>query len=303
MRYRVKPGKPFTQEIRSLAQHQLRTAEKALTEQPDGLHEAIHEARKKFKRVRGLYRLIAKGQKEFRARENARLRDTAASLSVVRDATALVETLDYLAGFTETPEEAQSIEHARDILKARREEVADAATDLKDDVQAAIGSCQSAIEALSELNFDDHPKKVAKLLGKSWVKTLERAHSNLAECQDNVHAEAFHELRKTAQTYWMYNSLLRDIWPSAMNAKRSQTKALVDLLGHEHDITLLVELLNLDASMLGVGEELSHLLGVIIRQQQILRREALTLAASVFQDTPEREANTISTLWMAASDT
>ena len=98
MAYHLRPDKPFTVEFVAVAEQQLSKAVRYLADKPDGAHTAIHDARKRFKRVRALYRLIQPDAKEFRSRENKRIGDMARSLSAVRDATALVETVDYLAG-------------------------------------------------------------------------------------------------------------------------------------------------------------------------------------------------------------
>ncbi|MNL53699.1 hypothetical protein D3C87_1769650 [compost metagenome] len=80
-----------------------------------------------------------------------------------------------------------------------------------------------------------------------------------------------------------------------------KAKALVDTLGHEHDLALLADLLDRETGLIGGGEEFSHLLGAIIRQQQELRRNALALAERVFADTPEREGMIVEALWIAAA--
>lgn len=299
MPYRIKPVRPLTGEIRRVAEEQLRTAIDVLTHQPDGVHEAIHEARKKFKRVRNLYRLVAYGKRDFRRQENTRLRDAAAALSHVRDATALIETLSYLQGHAETAGEQNALEHARQVLTERRDAVAAAETDLEEKVHRAIAECEAAIEAVDALSFDDGHRKAARLLAKGWKKSLRKACAALEACHEAADAEAFHELRKAGQAYWMNLSLLRDVWPSAMRAKRGEAKSLVDMLGHEHDIALLVELLNDDPGLLGGGEELSHLLGVIIRQQQVIRREALERAGHIFGD-GDQEAGIVKLLWNRA---
>src|SRR4051812_25818858 len=109
MAFRLRPARPFTAEFRSVAESQLRKAIGFLEEQPHGPHEAVHDARKKFKRVRALYRLIQPDAKAFRTLENARIRDIAQTLSAVRDATALVETIDYLATNAGSPEELAAL--------------------------------------------------------------------------------------------------------------------------------------------------------------------------------------------------
>ena len=301
MPYRIRPDHPFGEEVVAVASEQLRRAISALENQPEGLHEAIHEARKKFKRVRSLYRLVALDQKQFRAAENARLRDTARTLSVVRDATALIETVTYLENHALNDEERNALSHARAALTERRDALALAETDLPEKVSSAIAACHEAITTLEKASFPASPRKAAKLLAKGWRKGLARARSSLNDCHRSVHEESFHELRKAGQAYWMNLSLLRDIWPSAMRAKRAEAKALVDTLGHEHDLALLADLLDRETGLIGGGEEFSHLLGAIIRQQQELRRDALAIAEHVFGETPAREGMVIEALWIAAA--
>ncbi|MBW8317910.1 MAG: CHAD domain-containing protein [Arenimonas sp.] len=301
MPYRIRPDRPFSDEVVAVASGQLQRAISALEDQPEGLHEAIHEARKKFKRVRSLYRLVAMDQKPFRTAENARLRDTARTLSIVRDATALIETVTYLENHALNDEEKDALSHARAALTERRDALALAETDLADKVAAAIAACHEAIASLETASFPSSPRKAAKLLAKGWRRGLARARASLDDCHNSVHEEAFHELRKAGQTYWMNLSLLRDIWPSAMHAKRAEAKALVDTLGHEHDLALLADLLDRETGLIGGGEEFSHLLGAIIRQQQELRRDALLRAEHLFGDIPAREGTIIEALWIAAA--
>ncbi|SMC43404.1 CHAD domain-containing protein [Rhizobium sp. RU36D] len=301
MAYRIDASASFDREVKTVAAEQLSRAIAALETQPDGLHEAIHEARKKLKRVRGLYRLVARDRKEFRQTENARLRDAARSLSAVRDATALIETVAYLERHTESPDEIAALQQTLAALTERRDAIAAAETGLADKANAAIEACRIATAAVEAETFPTSPRKVAKALSKAWKNASLKTRHVLEACHTDAHAERFHDLRKAAQLYWMHLSLLRDLWPSAFAAKRSQAKQLVDILGHEHDISLLVELLDDEPGICGSGEVQSHLLGVIIRRQQALRTEALDLADQVFADAPSREAKVIRALWMEAA--
>ena len=96
MAYRIRPDADFTEAFRSVATRQLEHAITVLRKRPDGAHEAIHSFRKNLKRLRSLYRLVAREIPDFQAQENARLRDAANSLSAIRDATALIGTAQYL---------------------------------------------------------------------------------------------------------------------------------------------------------------------------------------------------------------
>lgn len=301
MPYRISPDAGLETEVRRIAREQLERAIAALETRPDGLHEAIHEARKGFKRVRNLYRLVGSADKTFRRQENARIRDTARSLSLVRDATALIETADHLSEHTLTDDEAETLDAARTVLVLRRDDIASSETDLEDMVRHAIDQCHAAHAALNALELPSRPGHAARLLAKGWRKALQRAAEALEFCEGQGHGEAYHDLRKAAQAYWMNLSLLRELWPSAFAAKRRDAKRLVDLLGHEHDLTVLTALLDHEPELFGDGEGQSFLLAIIIRRQQDLRREAVSLAGQVFADPAKDEADVIETLWLRAT--
>ncbi len=302
MAYRLRPSEPFTTEFRSVARQQLSKAIGYLEDQSDGPHEAIHDARKRFKRVRALYRLIQPDAPDFRRQENARIREIARQLSSVRDATALVETVAYLAEFAASHEEKTALDVARSTLTARRDRVASEEHDLPSKMTAAVDGCREAIDALKALQLSDSPSKTAKHLGKAWKKQLRKAHSALAECETQGGAENYHELRKSGQAYWMHLSLLREIWPSAMLAKQAECKALVDLLGHEHDLSVLTELADKEPGLFGNGDTLARLLAAIINRQQVLRREAVEKAHELLAETPEEESALIALLWKRATN-
>lgn len=301
MPYRIRPDRALRDEVQSVARGELEKAIEALEARPEGLHAAIHAARKKFKRLRNLYRLVATGDKPFRRAENARLRDAGLSLSRIRDATALIETIEHLSAHALTDDEAETLAATREVLSLRRDEIATGESDLEAKVTAVIGECRAAIDALDALSLPAKPGHAAHLVATGWRKGLEEAHEALETCKGEGHGEAYHDLRKAAQSYWMNLSLLHPLWPSAFDAKRNEAKRLVELLGHEHDLTVLTTLLDREPEMFGDGEGQSFLLAIIIRRQMDLRRESLELAACVFSDDPRREGDIIEHLWIVAS--
>ncbi|CDN49347.1 CHAD domain-containing protein [Neorhizobium galegae] len=301
MAYRLRPAKSFTDEFRSVAESQLSHAIRLLEDQPDGPHEAVHDARKRFKRLRALYRLVQPDAKTFRRQENTRIRDMAQTLSAVRDATALIETVDYLAGHAGSPEEFSALSTASKALTERRDRIASEEHDLPAKMAAAVDTCRAAIAALDDLDLDDDPHKTAKRLARAWKDQHEKALGALAGCEEHGDAETYHELRKCGQTYWMHLSLLGAIWPSAMLAKQQQAKALVDLLGHEHDLSVLTGLVNESPELFGDSDTLARVLGAIITRQQALRHEALEAAHEVFADSAETESGLIALLWEKAA--
>ncbi|MCV9998362.1 CHAD domain-containing protein [Pararhizobium sp. YC-54] len=301
MSYHIRPSDHFTAEFKAVGTEQLTLAINTLTGRPQGLAEAIHDARKNFKRLRSLYRLAAADIPAFRRSENARIRNMARTLSTSRDATALVEVCQYLVEHAGNGDERAALKRIGKMLIARRDEHADDGNLLEKTVAAAITTCHRALDALSSITFQDGSKKGAKRIAKGWRKTLERAAAAREACTDTTDAHLFHELRKRSQDYRFYLDLLQRLWPSAMHAKRIEVTKIVDLLGRHNDLALLASLADEQPHLFGKSEDVAYLLSAVITRQKFLREAALKVADSVFRDDPKEESRTISLLWQDAA--
>lgn len=138
------------------------------------------------------------------------------------------------------------------------------------------------------------------MLAKSWRRTARKAKTALATCHGGASADDFHTLRKRTYDYRLYHTLLRDVWPGAMKAKRDAAKELVEDLGHIHDLTVLSELVEAEPQLFTRNDDLAHLLDIIIFRQQEDRRQALIKAEAVFADDADEEAQRIELLWLMA---
>lgn len=301
MPFRIDPKKPFDDEIRRAGLELIEDAITILRDQPSGRHEAVHDARKRFKRLRALYRLTRKATPDFSADENARFRDIARSLAVARDATALVETAEYLEAFALSDTQGEALRSITSMLRERRDHTIEHEAGLDDAIAAAIAGCEEGRQRLKALSLPDDLKKTARLVKTSWAKQRMKARQALADCHDHADVEHFHELRKAGQTHWMHLGLMRRLWPSAMRAKRADTKRLVDILGREHDLSVLTAVADREPDRFGNGERLSLLLDAIIQRQQTLRAEGLELADEVFSESARTESRIISLLWRQAA--
>jgi len=301
MSYHIHPCENFTREFRAVGTEQLELAIAALTERPNGLLEAIHDARKCFKRLRSLYRLVAADAPAFRQAENTRIRNMAKTLSTFRDATALVEVSQYLLRHAESNEERAALKRIDKMLAARRDKLAADEKPLEESVATAIATCGQALEALSHVTFEDGGDRSAKHLAKGWRRMLKRAAAARDACKETTDAHLFHELRKRCQDYRYDLDLLQPLWPSAMHAKRVEATEVVDLLGHHNDLALLSSLVSEQPELFGRSEDLAHLLSAVIVQQGALRQATLVAAESVFRDDPMDESRKIRLLWQDAA--
>ncbi|MBB4186111.1 CHAD domain-containing protein [Sinorhizobium terangae] len=300
MSYAFNPGRPFTEDFRAVGVEQIERAVAVLEHQPQGVHEAIHDARKNFKRLRSLYRLVACDAPLFQRQENARIRAMGRNLSTVRDAAALVENINYLRGQTNSDEQAAALDRIYTILAERRDRIAETEADIEGKIAATIANCKEALAALAQVSFDDGKRKSVARLKKGWKRTLKRASRARAACEADTDAALFHELRKRTQDYRLQLALMRAAWPSALEAKRAEAKALVDVLGHLNDLATLTSLVNEEPGLAGSSQNQAHLISAVITREEALRAEARQRAAAVFQDKPKNESRTIALLWREA---
>jgi CHAD domain-containing protein len=299
MSYHIHPSETFAKEFRAVGSEQLELAIAALTERPMGLLEAIHDARKCFKRLRSLYRLAATAAPAFRQAENARIREMSKTLSTFRDATALTEVSQYLLHHAQSNEERTALKRIAKMLAVRRDKLAADEKPLEENVATAIATCGQALEALSHVTFQDN--RDAKHLAKGWRRMLKRAAAARDACKDTTDAHLFHELRKRCQDYRHYLDLLQPLWPSALHAKRVEATELVDLLGHHNDLALLSSLVNEQPDLFSKSEDLAYLLSAVISRQEALRKAILDAAGQVFREKPMAESRKIKLLWRDAA--
>lgn len=301
MGYRFDPSEPFTAEFRRIATGQLKKAVHLLLRQPGGLDNSIHAARKCFKRLRGLYRIIEKDAPAFRRAENARLRDAARSLSVARDAAVVADVAASLQRSAANNQQAATLERTARALIERRDRIVTASGDIPDKASEAAAACAEALEAVRRLRLDDGRKVTSRRIARAWERSLKKARHAQEACESTTGAAAFHELRKCCQTHRFYIGLLQPLWPSAMRAKGIMAKELAERLGEHNDLAVFAQLMTEDPGLFGTEEETRLLAEIVGERQARLRKEALKAASRVFGGNPKKEAVVVATLWRNAS--
>ncbi|MBV8817896.1 MAG: CHAD domain-containing protein, partial [Acidobacteriaceae bacterium] len=123
MPYRLKAGEPVPEEIRRIASEEIESAVQQLsTTGSKRRDKAIHEARKSIKKVRGLLKLMRPELDEAYRRENTRLRDIGRQLSEFRDAHAMIETFDTVAGRFQDKLQSNSFDAIRQQLAQNKQQ-------------------------------------------------------------------------------------------------------------------------------------------------------------------------------------
>ncbi|MCW4115702.1 CHAD domain-containing protein [Aurantimonas sp. MSK8Z-1] len=302
MSYRIDPAQPLDHEIRRIAGKQIEAALDELTGEASDRHEAIHEARKRFKKLRGLLRLARTADKRFFRRANRQLREAAGQLSGTRDRAALIESLDALSAHHRSEVDAAVFAPVREVLVARRDAAVAAETDLAVTLDAVTGELRDVRTRLDGFVLPDGPKSSGAIAARGFALNLARGRSDLATARKSERAEAYHDLRKRAKYHWMHLKLLEPLWPEVFTATARQADRLGDALGLDHDYAVLRGEIALEPGAFGPERELSIVLALIDRRQGELRAEALDLAGRLFLDKESVAERRIRKLWQAAAE-
>jgi CHAD domain-containing protein len=302
MSYRIRPGKPLTEEVARVAEKQYRKAIDILYHEPDGRYEAIHDARKRFKRLRGLFRLVRDADPDFYASENTRLRDTARTLSAVRDATSLVEALDRMSLDCAPEDNHATLLAIRHRLAARRDRIAAGQTDLHARISAAIAACEDGIDALGHLSLPDGKGKAIKVIARGAAKNYGRAVEALARARETGDPVDWHDLRKRIKYHWMHMLLLRPAWPGVMAGRADIADHAGDALGDDHDLAMLEVLIAAEPDVIGDADEIAILRACMTERSLRLHERIGEILKHLLQDDADVVRDRLKALYRSAAD-
>jgi CHAD domain-containing protein len=290
-RYRLEADEAPKQGISRVARGELDLTIGLLETAPngDGGADAVHEARKALKRLRALLRVSRPALEDARyRRENVVLRDAGRELSDARDAQVMVETLDSL------------LERFADELPAGawtrlREELARTAAQAQ--VESS-GNYENVLDVLSRtrerVSSWPLPQQNGRAsLAQGFAKIYKQGRRAHRQAGAEPSAKSFHELRKRAKDLWHASQLLEAICPEKFKRLAKEAHRLSDLLGDDHDLSVLLDHAGQHPDLLRPGE-LKLLASVVGLRSQSLRHQALDCAAELYRRTPARMVERLS---------
>jgi len=294
MPYRLRKKESMTVAVRRIVREETDQAiddlKGVLTGQPRG----VHEARKRIKKLRSLLRLVRPRLGDRAAQANAILREAARPLSTTRDAQAMVDAFDALVQWSQKPAPSVTVDAIRSRLVGRR----DAAHGNDPQLAATVAA---SVEKLREVRAMSHDWSIrpggfaglSRGLTNSYRKaidTMRRAYAGRAD-------EHFHDWRKQVKNHWYHVRLLRGLWTRMMTTRGTELGTLSDLLGDDHDLAVMRELLAQER--LDAGIDLDAFLPFIDDRRRALRRTARTLGKRLFAESPKRLRKRFEAYWDA----
>jgi len=290
MSFQIEPNESFPNAIRRIVLEELDLAQTYLTKRPSNLSpdDAIHEARKSFKKQRAALRLVREeiGDPRFK-QENIAFRDAGRLLSDVRDSYVLVETVDNLRQQYASQLRPNALATIHQQLSDRYEQTR--ADMLGDDERVAqvVAMLNDIRPRLVELPVSsDGPAAWRGGLRRVYGRGRRRMAQAYAEpVAENTQAERFHEWRKRVKYFWYHLLILQPIWETADPDWAELVHLLSDYLGLEHDLAVLGDVVI--AEELGADEtERDLLLALIAHERGRLQALAQPLGEQLYLETP-----------------
>lgn len=282
--------------LRKVAGDQIDKAVDEVENEDLDLHETVHQIRKRCKKVRGLIRLV-RGAFDGYGRENSFFRDAARPLSPVRDAQSIISCLDGLAAHCREQVDqfnSEPFEVVRRHLAERRQRLADDRLYVERRLEEFRTQMREARQRV--LAWELQEKRFSAVQG-GLRKTYGRGRAALKRAYQDPCAETYHEWRKRVKYHWYHMRLLRDVWPDMLAVHMDAAGALSDVLGDQHDLSVLRATLVSEASAWGAETDIRAVVSLVDRRWQELQTAAHPLGERLYAETPKRLSKRFQGYW------
>ena len=291
--FHLRPGRAILPEIKRILLEQVDYALYQLA--TPGLDEdvAVHEARKAFKRIRAMLRLVRDeiDKQEF-SQLNALFRDAGRALSGVRTSAVLGETLEKLR---ERYPDALSDAALADVLarlrahhETMREEVA-LGQALLDQVADQVRAGRTQIENLP-LTGNQFPASGLR-------RVYARGRRGLRSSQHEPSVAHFHEWRKRVKYLRYQVRILIPAWPDVLACLNQELVILSELLGVDHDLAELHSTLSAHPKLGLQNEDQGRLPGLIEAYRMELEAQSFRIGRRIYVEKPREFARRMEGIW------
>jgi CHAD domain-containing protein len=257
--------------------------------------EVVHEVRLCFKKVRSVLRLVRPeiGEKCYRA-ENVCFRDAARPLTEVRDARILMETIDTLRKHFKEHVAGRAFQNVRAAMRDHLRSVRKRVLDDENAFSVVAETVRRARDRVSDwAKFPDR----WPVLGEGLEDTYRRASDDFDVAENDPIVEKLHEWRKSAKYLRYQLEIVTPIWSERLEELANEADKMSDLLGDDHDLSVLRQMLTDDPERFGDEDDQEMLLALIDRRRADLTKDALDLGRRYFQDRPNEFARRLKKYW------
>lgn len=299
MSYALEVHEPIRAEVRSLAHEQAGRALENLraAARGDDADGGIHDARKRFKKIRAVLRLVRHDMgADAYHRENGAWRDAGRLVSDVRESAVLPGTVRRLGDTYEELVVPGPLESLAARLEERHRSVLEAALREGGPLEGAV---ERAEEARNRIDAWPLGARGFALVRPGLRKVYKRGRNRMADAYADPSGPAFHEWRKRVKYLWYQIRMLAPAWGVVLEPWAEAQHELADLLGEANDLTDLLASLR-DAPDLADDRLASLLAGVATRRRKELWERAHPLGMRLYAENPDQFVERMASYWDVA---
>lgn len=295
--FHLTPGQPVADGVRAVAKDQLDSALTDIDADGVDLHESVHEARKRCKKVRALVRLVRDGVPDTYDEVNTELRDIARLVSAERDAAAFVETHDALTDALGKDTLAPFTDVRAQLVAHRDGDVLEGIAKLLPEVRERLATVRWQVDGWELPDGDG-----IDVLRAGYERTYDRARTRWSAATDEATTEHWHEWRKRVKYNRYHVNLLQEAFPEVMEQREDLLHDLTDLLGDDHDLAELRRALLHDGLLDLAEDALTAYVALLDGQRTRLQHAALPLATRLYGQPAGEHADQVFAWWRLAVD-
>jgi len=294
MAFRLRKWESVADGLRRLARKELQSALTRLRRSETPSDEAVHEARKSIKKVRAITGVIDTDGGRGLGNSEKRLRAVNRTLSQLRDADVMLETLTMLGRKYPDVLSEHTSARIRRQLTAHKEELNRAAH-----AEGTWKNVHRRLVALRRRAKRWRPRhRGFSALASGLRKTHRRGRRAQARARDRRRAADFHDWRKEIKALWYELRLLEGSGAVVRRDARALHRAETSL-GDDHNLVVLYAQL---AGTVSVGRDvidMGRLQCAVGALQRGLRDDAIASVRAIYARTPGEYIRRIRRAWNA----
>ena len=301
MSFQLKSNESVGTGIKRCVRHELEKILKSVAPEKPGSKaetDAVHEIRKRFKKMRAALRLVREDLgDDIYHQENFCYRDAAKPLTAVRDAEMLVETVEKIRQQFADKINPQDLAKILSALNANQCEVTRRVLHKEKALPAVKEEATRALARLLEWRID---RNGWEALAVGLRRVYRQGHRALNLATEKPSVANLHEWRKQTKYLWHALQLLESAWKNHEKDLADEVHHLSRLLGEDHDLAVLRQVLAADPAVYGGHRFLKSLFVIIDHSREELERQAFELGQRLYKDPAKIFTARLESYWKAS---
>ena len=289
-------AEPLGEGVKRVTMEQLELAAAGFFDGEAVFGDAVHQSRKAIKRVRALLRLV-RGELTDRIFdfENASLRNTARLLSEIRASQGVLDAASSIREIYGELLADGTFEEMLQRLTRRRDLIELQALEDPNLVGRVVRNLERGYNRFSAWPTDPEAMKVYGIgiadryasIDPGLGRTYSTGRVNMAQAYRSTSADDFHDWRKRVKDLRHQMEFLAPLWPEVVVGTAMTLDRLGSILGDEHDLAELIDLLEVRTDLCPNPRERSLFKALTNQRRSELRVAAEILGRRIYAEKPK----------------